>query len=490
MTTLQSVNARTGQPHGKPQPASTPADVEAAVQAAASVAKPWACSKGSQRATLLQGLADALEKDREALIAWAELETALGPLRLNAELERSIYQLRHFANLAKQGAAFPNRIDPAVPGSPPVGHPHLQRVGVPLGPVAVFAAGSFPFGMSVLGSDTGSALAAGCPVVVKAHPGHPGLSQRIMGLAQQVLQALKLPVELLGLVQGASHEVGLALVRHPQIAAVTFTGSTSGGRALHAEAQARSTPIPFYGQLSAINPLVALPAALAERGAELAATLAASIGQGSGQYCTNPGVIVLIDGPESDAFVEQLSRLLALQKPQPMLSSSTRESFDAGVRRLLDHGALALLAAQGSPQAPGPHLLQVSAERFVQRAALRDEVFGPSSLLVRASKVSEVLTVLKAVRGSLTVTLWGADEDTPVNRVLVRGAMEVAGRVLFSGVPIGVSISPAQHHGGPWPATTAPMATAIGDAALERFLRPVCLQDAPAWLQAREGRGC
>jgi acyl-CoA reductase-like NAD-dependent aldehyde dehydrogenase len=488
--TLQSVNARTGQPHGKPQPASTPADVEAAVQAAASVAKPWACSKGRQRAALLQGLADALEQDREALVAWAELETALGPLRLSAELERSIFQLRHFAELAQQGAAFPNRVDPAVSGAPPVGHPHLQRVGVPLGPVAVFAAGSFPFGMSVLGSDTASALAAGCPVVVKAHPGHPGLSQRVMGLAQMVLQALKMPGELLGLVQGASHDVGLALVRHPQIAAVTFTGSTGGGKALHAETQSRPIPIPFYGQLSAINPLVVLPSALAERSAELATTLAASIAQGCGQYCTNPGVIVLIDGPESDAFVEQLTRLLAQQKPMPMLGSSTRESFEAGVRRLLDQGALALLVAQGSPQAPGVHLLQVSAERFAERAALRDEVFGPASLLVRAARHSDALAALKAVRGSLTVTLWGADEDTPVNRVLVRGAMDIAGRVLFSGTPIGVSISPAQQHGGPWPATTAPMSTAIGDAALERFLRPVCLQDAPAWLQSRQGRCC
>lgn len=490
MTTLQSVNARTGEAHGKPMAASTLADVDAAVSAAAGAAHVWASSQGRHREALLLGLADALENDREALLAWAELETALGPMRLNAELERCIFQLRRFASLAKDGAPFASTIDPAVAEAPPLGHPHLQRVGLPLGPVAVFAAGSFPFGMSVLGGDTASALAAGCPVVVKAHPGHPGLSQRVEGLVQKVLQTLKMPAGVFGMLQGASHELGLTLVSHPLLAAVTFTGSTAAGMALHAATQARPRPIPFYGQLSAVNPLVALPSALITQGAELAMTLAVAINQGSGQFCTNPGVLVLLDGPASDAFVEQLLLQLGSQKSLAMLGAHTREAFDVGVRRLLDHGALALLASPGTSKAPGVHLMQVSAARFVERPALRDEVFGPTCLIVRAANVAEAVAALQAVGGSLTVTLWGADEETPANRALVWAAMSIAGRVLFSGVPIGVTISPAQHHGGPWPATTAPMYTAIGDAALERFLRPVCLQDSPAWLQGRQGRPC
>lgn len=490
MSTLNSINARTGELQGAPLTASTAEHIDTAVRAASSAFEGWSSSDGSRRAALLRALAEALEGDREALVACADSETALGPVRLNGELDRTAFQLRRFADLADRGAPFERLDDPAVAGGPPVGHPAMVRQGVPLGPVAMFAASNFPFAFSVLGGDTASALAAGCTVVVKAHPGHPSLSQRVFGLIQQVLKAQGLPAGLIGMVQGAGVEVGVELVRHPLIAAGAFTGSTRGGAALQAVANARPRPIPFYGELGSINPVVALPSVLAARGAELATTLAGSIAMGCGQFCTNPGLIVLIDGPESDAFVSQLVETLGTQKPHPMLTAGMRTAFDAGVRQQQELGAKPLVEASGEGLAPGPKLLEVTAQRFLERSGLRDEVFGPSSLIVRATSVAEVLSVLAAVGGSLTVTLWGAEEDTPDNRALVRGATAIAGRVLFTGVPTGVAVTAAQQHGGPWPASTAPMTTSVGDAALERFLRPVCLQDAPAWLLARQGVPC
>lgn len=490
MSQLQSVEARTGQAFGQPLQASTAADIDRAVQAAAQASAAWAASSGEARAQLLRGLADALQADRATLVEVADTETALGPVRLNGELDRTTFQLRRFADLAASGAPFARVDDPAVAGAPPVGHPDMTRQLWPLGPVAMYAASNFPFAFSVLGGDTASALAAGCPVVVKAHPGHPHLSVRVFGLIQQVLQAQGLPAGLIGLVQGAGNDVGVALIRHPGIAAAAFTGSTRGGLALLAEAQARPQPIPFYGELGAINPVVALPAALAEQGPALATTLAGSIALGCGQFCTNPGLIVLLDDPASDHFVEALATALAQQQPHAMLTAGMRKAFAAGTQAQLAHGAQALVQEADGPQAPRPFLAQVDAQRFIAEHALREEVFGPSSLIVRARTLDEVHQVLRAVQGSLTVTLWGVDEDTPAHRELVRTAASVAGRVLFKGVPTGVAVTAAQQHGGPWPASTAPMTTSVGDAALQRFLRPVCLQDAPSWLLAQQGRPC
>ena len=488
MSTLQSFDARTGLPLGQPLSAHSPEQVDAAAHAAAEAFESWGASNGARRASLLRGLADALEAERAELVALADQETGLGAGRLNGELDRTAFQLRRFAELAERGAAFACIDDPAVAGAPPAGHPAMLRQRVPLGPVAMFSASNFPFAFSVLGGDTASALAAGCPVVVKAHNGHLLLSQRVHALAQRVLAAQELPAGLIGLIQGAGNEVGVRLVRHPAIAAGAFTGSTRGGAALQAEANARPRPIPFYGELGSINPVVALPAVLAARGPELATMLAGSIVLGCGQFCTNPGLIVLLDSPASDAFVQQLTEALAAQQPHGMLTTGLRSAFDHGVEHLLAAGARPLLHEAGSAAAPRPFLAQVDAATFIERAALREEVFGPASLIVRAASVQQVLDVLATVGGSLTVTLWGAEHDSADNRALVRGAMAIAGRVLFAGVPTGVAVSAGQQHGGPWPSSTQPMSTSVGDAALERFLRPVCLQDAPAWLLARQGQ--
>ncbi|MDB5742686.1 MAG: aldehyde dehydrogenase [Polaromonas sp.] len=490
MKTLQSLMARSGEPLGAPLWASTSEQIDACAHAAGEAFVDWSCSNGAARAALLRGLADALESDRTDLVALADQETGLGTARLNGELDRTAFQLRRFAGLAERGAPFDVLDDPAVAGGPPAGHPAMVRQRVPLGPVAMFSASNFPFAFSVLGGDTASALAAGCPVVVKAHNGHLLLSNRVMDLVQKVLKAQGLPAGLVGMVQGSGKDVGVRLIRHPAIAAGAFTGSTRGGAALQAEANARPRPIPFYGELGSTNPVVALPALLASKGAELAATLAGSIGMGCGQFCTSPGLIVLIDGPESDGFVQLLSTALAAQNPHAMLTPGMRQAFDAGVEHMLSAGASPLLREAGTTEAPRPFLAQVDAASFIARSALREEVFGPSSLVVRASTLAQVLQVLQAVGGSLTVTLWGADDESSDTRALVRGAMAIAGRVLFSGVPTGVAVTAAQQHGGPWPSSTQPMTTSVGDASMDRFLRPVALQDAPAWLLARGGRPC
>jgi acyl-CoA reductase-like NAD-dependent aldehyde dehydrogenase len=490
MKTLQSLQARTGEPLGAPLLATTPDQVDAAAQAAGQAFEAWAASSGATRALLLRGLATALESDRDAMVSLADQETGLGPVRLNGELDRTAFQLRRFADIAERGAPFDVVNDPAVAGPPPAGHPSMVRQRVPLGPVAMFSASNFPFAFSVLGGDTASALAAGCPVVVKAHSGHLLLSNRVQALVQQVLAAQQLPSGLVGFIQGGGSDVGVRLVQHEAIAAGAFTGSTRGGAALQAVANARPRPIPFYGELGSTNPVVAMPAVLAAKGAELAATLAGSISLGCGQFCTSPGVILLINDPASDAFVEQLTTALAAQNPHSMLTPGMRQAFDSGLTHMVGAGAKPLLHEEGSAAAPRPFLAQVDAVQFIAKAALREELFGPASLIVRCESVAQVIDVLRAVGGSLTVTLWGADEESDDNKSLVRNAMAIAGRVLFAGVPTGVAVTAAQQHGGPWPSSTQPMTTSVGDAAMERFLRPVCLQDAPAWLLARSGQPC
>ncbi len=495
-TLLSSFDARTGEVLAE-LPATTPGAVDAACDAAAAAFAQWQGSDGAARARLLRGLAEALEGAREALVPLADRETALGPVRLNGELDRTAFQLRRFADIAERGEPFAFVDDPAVAGAPPAGHPAMQRWSVPLGPVAMFSASNFPFAFSVLGGDTASALAAGCPVVVKAHTGHLQLSQAVFALVQQVLAAQGLPAGLVGLVQGGGRDVGVRLVRHPAIAAGAFTGSTQGGAALAAEAAARPRPIPFFGELGSVNPVIALPAELAANGAALATTLAGSIALGCGQFCTNPGVVVLIDHVQpgldaqavNDAFVAQLAEALKAQQPHAMLTTAMRGAFEAGVEHWAQAGA-AFLQRESAPagQPPRPVLAQVSALEFVAKAALREEVFGPSSLVVRAASPDQALQVLQAVGGSLTVTVWGAQAEGDTVRALVRGAMAIAGRVLFAGVPTGVAVTAAQQHGGPWPSSTRPESTSVGDAALGRFLRPVCLQDAPAWLTERQGR--
>lgn len=490
MSTLQSFNARTGQAYGVALPATTTTELNTAIDKAGEAFDGWQASDGASRANLLNALAAALEQDREKLVELADAETGLGLPRLNGELDRTAFQLRRFATIAQSGGAFAFTDDPAVVGAPPAGHPAMMRVRVPLGPVAMFSASNFPFAFSVLGGDTASALAAGCSVVVKAHSGHLRTSARVYQLARQTLAALGLHEGLIQMVQGAGSQVGVALVQHPTIAAGAFTGSTRGGAALRDAARARPRPIPFYGELGSINPVIATAEALQKGGDALVQTLAGSITLGCGQFCTNPGLLVLQRSPESQAFVAALTEALKAIQPHAMLTQGMRQALDAGTAKQLAAGAKALLNNPVPDIAPKPFLAEVDAATFMADHQLQEEVFGPASLIVWTDSVQQTLQVLQTVGGTLTVTFWGADKDTPEVRRLVRGATAIAGRVLFAGVPTGVAVTAAQQHGGPWPSSTEPMTTSVGDAAMDRFLRPVSLQDMPAWLVQRQGRPC
>jgi len=473
-----------------PSKVSTVADVDVAVRAAQAAFPSFGSSAAATRAKLLRGLADVLEANRELLVLLADDETHLGLARLNGELDRTAFQLRGFATQVEQGAAFAFTDDPSVAGAPPVGHPSLMRVRVPVGPVAMFSASNFPFAFSVLGGDTASALAAGCPVVVKAHSGHRRLSHAVAELARGVVKAQGLAEGVFGMVDGRGAEVGVALIQHTGISAAAFTGSVRGGLALQKVAHERPRPIPFYGELGSINPVVALPSALAVKSAELAIGLANSITLGCGQFCTSPGVILVPTGAEGDAFVLALIDGLKVAKTHSMLTPQMRGSFDAGCAALAANPNMRKLLAyvDATDKPPRPFLAQVDAATFIADHNLHEEVFGPAALVVRVNGVDQAIEVLKAVGGSLTVTIWGADEGSEENQALVRVASQVAGRVLFAGYPTGVAVTAGQQHGGPYPSSSMPFTTSVGWAALDRFLRPVALQDAPAWLIDARGQ--
>lgn len=448
---------------------------------AAAASRIWGESTAAVRAALLRGLAATLERNQAELVAIADRESGLGEGRLNGEVARSAFQLHGFADVVEAGVPYHQVDDAAVAGTPPVGHPRLTRVQRALGPVAMFAASNFPFAFSVLGGDTASALAAGCPVVVKAHSGHPDLSRAVYELARQVVTEQQLPEGVLGMIDGASRGAGGYLVQHPQIAAVAFTGSYRGGTALWRMANERPRPIPFYGELGSINPLIVLPEALENDSEGLARTLAGSITLGCGQFCTSPGVIVLLEHAASERFIAQLSEAIRPIKTHRMLTPGMSKGFEAAVAAMACHAPL-VFQPEPDDAGPAPRLFRVQAQDFIANAALREEMFGPAAVIVEAASLEQIGEVLSVIGGTLTTTLWGVDAPSESNRALVRAAEAISGRVLFSGVPTGVAVCAAQQHGGPWPSSTAPQATSVGYAAIERFLRPVALQDAPAWL--------
>lgn len=459
--------------------------IEDAVALARDAQAAYAAAPATARSRLLHGLADTLEQHASELVTLADKETHLGHARLTGELARTAFQLRGFAEHVDDSAPFATIDDAAVPGAPPVGRPHLVRVLEPLGPVAMFSASNFPFAFSVLGGDTASALAAGCVVVVKPHAGHPELSRRVHALAADVLREQALPAGVIAFVDQVSRDAGTALVSHPAIAAVAFTGSYQGGVALWRAANARPRPVPFYGELGSINPLVVQPAALADGVDTPAATLAASITLGSGQFCTSPGLLLVRGDDDGEHFVAALTAELAKQTPHRMLTTTMRAGFERASGAIAAQpGVRTRLAPTGTDTAnaaPAPRLYEVDSDTFVAQPALHEEMFGPAALVVRVSDNTDALRVLDAIDGTLTVTLWGANDDTLENRALAAAAARISGRVLFGGVPTGVAVCDAQQHGGPWPASTQPQTTSVGYTAITRFLRPVALQDAPGW---------
>lgn len=481
MTAVQSIDPRTGQIADPDVAEETTAErVDEIVRAAAAAAPVFADAGREFRAGLLRALADALEADRETIVGLADRETALGPVRLNGELTRTGFQLRLFAEVLDEGSYVEATVDHA--GDTAMGpRPDLRRMLVPIGPVGVFGASNFPLAFSVPGGDTASALAAGNPVVVKAHPSHPATSQRVYQVLVTAAKEFGAPDGVLGIVHG--QEAGAVLVQHPAIKAVGFTGSLHGGRALADLAAARPEPIPFFGELSSLNPVVITPAAAAERAEEIAAGLVGSFTLGAGQFCTKPGLVFVPAGPDGDRLREAAAAAVTELEPQFALNGGIARSYQEGTAKLAAHAGLDQLAEAKNGTDAGfavrPALFATTAERLSADEA--EECFGPTTVLVSYTGDADLLAALAVVPGSLTATVHVADADRTLSAPVLRALQDKAGRLLFNGYPTGVAVSWAQHHGGPWPSTNT-QHTSVGTTAIRRFLRPVAWQNAPAEL--------
>ncbi|MGK3954463.1 aldehyde dehydrogenase (NADP(+)) [Microbacterium sp. I2] len=451
----------------------TTAELETLAAAAAAAAPIWRGSDAATRASWLRAAADALDAHIDELVVIADEETRLGETRLRGEVGRTTGQLRLFATVVEEGSYLELTVDDADPAATPP-RPELRRMLTGVGAVAVFSASNFPFAFSVAGGDTASALAAGNPVIVKAHSGHPRLSERTATIVAEALVAAGAPEGSLALVEG--REAGNALVQHPVIQAAGFTGSLGGGRALFDLASGRPDPIPFYGELGSVNPVVITPAAVAARGEALAQGLVGSFTLGVGQFCTKPGVVFV---PAGAGFEELVAGFATGATGGPLLTDRITAAFPEGIEHLEADPSVSVVA-HGLPAEAGtarPVVLSTDAAAVAARpGTLLEECFGPVTLLVRYSSDEELLTALRAVPGSLTGTLHSepGDDVAAVLAVLERKV----GRVLFAGWPTGVAVTWSQHHGGPWPATTS-LHTSVGATAIRRFLRPVTFQDAP-----------
>jgi len=454
------------------------AEVIALADVASSVALDFARRPLSWRAGLLREMADELEVDAVKLVDLALDETALGRPRLEGELRRTTFQLRFFADVVEDGAFLLASIDHAK-DSPMGPLPDLRRMRVPLGPVAVFGSSNFPFAFSVPGGDTASALAAGCPVVIKAHPAHPATSQACFDALVRGARKGGAPEGLLSLVFG--FDAGVALVDAPPISAVGFTGSVPAGRALWSRANARPSPIPFFGELGAANPLVVTPAAAKERASEIGAGAAASMTLGVGQFCTKPGLLFVPQDHSGDALVASLVHALNELSPMTMLSEGIADHFRSGSVAVASvEGNRRLVGGDDDGTSVGAQLFEVSARVFADRSstALREETFGPLAIVVRYHSRDDLTAALEGADAALTFSVFTSTNDEDAAWLVELGQSK-AGRVIANGYPTGVGVSWSMQHGGPWPATTNSSATSVGAGGVDRWLRPVTFQSVP-----------
>lgn len=434
------------------------------------------------RALFLEAIADEIANIGDVLIERAMRESGLPRGRLEGERGRTIGQLRLFASIVREGGWIDVTIDPAMPDRAPLPRPDLRRRNVALGPVAVFGASNFPLAFSVAGGDTASALAAGCPVIVKGHPAHPGTGELVARAIRRAVERCGLPEGVFSYLPGTTHALGAALVADPRIKAVGFTGSRGGGLALVRIASERAEPIPVYAEMSSINPVILFPAAAKARGAALGEAYAASLTMGAGQFCTNPGLVIALDGSDLDAFVASAATALGRLPAQQMLTPAIHSAFKRGVDALSANDAVETVArgpaGEGENQAQAA-LFGTDAAAFTQDAALGEEIFGSSSVVVRAADPAEIVQLVGGLEGQLTATLLFDEGDEELVAPLIPLLARKAGRILANGWPTGVEVCHAMVHGGPFPATSDSRTTSVGALAIMRFLRPVCYQNLP-----------
>ncbi|MFC5730620.1 MULTISPECIES: aldehyde dehydrogenase (NADP(+)) [Nocardioides] len=461
-------------------------DVEAATTAAAAAFPIYRATTPRQRGDFLEAVAAEIESDEDAIIAAAVAESGLPQGRITGELARTTGQLRLFAGVARQGDHLGVRLDPPLPDRTPLPRPDLRQRMVPLGPVAVFGASNFPLAFSTAGGDTASALAAGCPVVVKGHPAHPVTGTLVATAVNRAVEKADLPAGVFSHLLAEGFELGQALVRDPRIAAVGFTGSRGGGLALVRAAAERPVPIPVYAEMSSINPVVVLPGALDRAaGADVESLATAYVGSltlGAGQFCTNPGLIFLPAGEDGDAFLRAAGRAVAEATGGRMLTAGIASAYADGTARLRGTDGVRVVAS-GRPgegeHAPAAMLLEAPADLLED---VSDEVFGASGVAIRFEDVDALISTLERLEGQLTATVHATEADCEAAAQLLPALELLAGRILFNGWPTGVEVCHAMVHGGPFPATSDGRSTSVGSLAIERFQRPVCYQDVPAAL--------
>ena len=483
-----AVNARTGVQLEPPYHPADNRDLDEAVALASAAFADYRALPRSRRAEFLREIAAQLEALGEALIERVMLETALPEARVRGELGRTAYQLRFFAGIVEEGSWVDARIDTADPNRKPAPKPDLRSMLRPLGPVAVFCASNFPLAFSVAGGDTASALAAGNPVVVNAHFSHPGTAEMCGAAIAAAAHRTLMPDGMFSLLFSQDHRIGQALAAHPLIKAAGFTGSRKGGLALAEIVRSRPEPIPFYAEMSSVNPLFVLPNALVQRGASIAAGLHASVTMGVGQFCTNPGVALFEEGTAGDALVAALGAKIEATAPAAMLNSGILENYCRLVKERARDSHLRLVAQAAGAIGAAAALFETDAQTFLDSPELAAEVFGPASLMVRYRTLDQALEIAAAMEGNLTATIHMTTGDEEAAARLVAALETRVGRILFEGYPTGVEVCQAMVHGGAWPATTDGRSTSVGGRAIDRFARPVCFQDAPASLLPEELR--
>ncbi|MBU4529520.1 MAG: aldehyde dehydrogenase (NADP(+)) [Hoeflea sp.] len=458
----------------------TKVHIDAAAKAAEAAFWSYGYSTAESRAKFLNAIADEIEARGEALTAIGTAETGLPEARLNGERGRTTGQLRLFASHILDGAYLDRRHDKALPDRAPLPRPDIKMVERPVGPVGVFGASNFPLAFSTAGGDTASALAAGCPVVVKGHPAHPGTAEIVAQAIDAAIKTCGVHPGVFSLVQSNSREAGEALVTHPLIQAVGFTGSLGAGRALFDLCAARPTPIPFYGELGSINPMFLMPHALKARGAEIAKGWAGSLTMGAGQFCTNPGVVIAVKGDEAKSFSDAASAALADVNPQTMLTDGIASAYRSGRDAVAaTAGVEELLAASCDGRNAAPYLYRVAGSDWLDNRVLAEEVFGPLGIVVEADDEEQMKAIALDLHGQLTCTLQMDDADLDLAKELMPILERKAGRILANGFPTGVEVCDAMVHGGPYPASTNFGATSVGTLAIRRFIRPVAYQNMP-----------
>lgn len=479
---FQAVNPATGEQLEPVYASGGPDEIRRACELAGAATAEYRNASIQRRAAFLDAIAEQIEALGDALIERGMLESGLPRARLEGERGRTCNQLRLFASVVRTGEWLDLRIDPALPERKPLPRVDLRQQQIAIGPVAVFGASNFPLAFSVAGGDTASALAAGCPVVVKAHPAHPGTSELVGQAVQAAAKACEMPEGVFSLLFGSGNDIGQALVSDPHIKAVGFTGSRRGGLALMAIAQARPEPIPVYAEMSSINPVFLLPEALKARYEALAEGFVGSLVMGAGQFCTNPGLVIAVRSEALDRFIATASEEVSNVAVQTMLTPGIYDAYGQGVAALNAHDKVRVLARGDDSKAPNQCqsvLFSTPAQAFLEDPRLQEEVFGACSVVIECDDMTELKRVTEQLEGQLTATLQMDEGDIDQARSLLPLLEEKAGRVLVNGWPTGVEVCHAMVHGGPFPATSDPRSTSVGSRAIYRFLRPVCYQNFP-----------